>query len=71
VTLGQRHAFRDALVAWCVEQRSDAQWPVDVALLFGEAGPERLRSAWPEFAAFVDRAIERQGGSGAGGARGG
>jgi hypothetical protein len=49
-------ALANALYAWCVEQTQGELRHVDRIALFGETGPERLKAAWPELAAFVERA---------------
>ncbi|MGA9523308.1 MAG: hypothetical protein WBV82_17705 [Myxococcaceae bacterium] len=53
---GSQRGLREALRAWTVEQTSGELRHVDAVSLFGETGPERLRAAWPEFVAFIDRA---------------
>jgi hypothetical protein len=55
--LGGFHgALANALNAWCIEQTQGELRHVDRIALFGETGPERLKAAWPELAAFVERA---------------
>ncbi len=49
-------AFARTLDAMCIERTSGELRHVDRVALFGEAGPDELRKAWPEFVAFVDRA---------------
>lgn len=52
-TLG---AFARALRAFCAEALVGELRHVDKVGLFAESGPERLKAAWPEFIAFVERA---------------
>jgi hypothetical protein len=53
---GFNGALAAALHAWSVEQTQNELRHVDRIALFGETGPERLKAAWPELAAFVERA---------------
>jgi tetratricopeptide (TPR) repeat protein len=49
-------ALAHAVTAWCIEQTQGERRHVDRIALFGETGPERLQKAWPELAAFIERA---------------
>lgn len=49
-------ALARAVDALCIERVSGELRHVDRVALFGEAGPEGLRVAWPELVAFVERA---------------
>jgi hypothetical protein len=53
---GFNGALAATLHAWSVEQMQNELRHVDRIALFGETGPERLKAAWPELAAFVERA---------------
>jgi len=44
------------LDAFCVEHLTGELRHVDKVALFGEAGPDELKAAWPELWAFVERA---------------
>ena len=55
---GPTRGLSDALKAWSVELTTGGRRHVDRVALFGEAGPEGLREAWPELVAFVERAPE-------------
>lgn len=53
---GPLGALARALDSWWVERLTGELRHVDRVALFGEAGPEELRSAWPGFVEFVERA---------------
>ncbi len=53
---GPYRGLHETLRAWCVEQTAGERRHVNAVSLFGETGPDRLRAAWPELVAFVDRA---------------
>lgn len=55
---GPTRGLADALNAWVAEQFLGQTRPVDRVALFGEAGPDALRKAWPELTDFVVRAPE-------------
>ena len=55
---GPMRGLADALSAWCVDQLTGERRPIDKVALFGESGPEGLRSVWPEVITFVERAPE-------------
>lgn len=53
---GNQRALAEALRSWCQEQLGQRPTPVDVVGVFGEAGPQALQKAWPDFADFLARA---------------
>jgi len=53
---GMQRGLSDALRAWCAEQLAGERRYVDRVAVFGEAGPDALRQAWPELAEFLERA---------------
>lgn len=53
---GPPRGLSDALRAWTAHQLDGVRAPIDRISLFGEAGPQQLRQAWPELIAFVDGA---------------
>lgn len=53
---GVGRALSDALYAWCVEQLAGEPRHIDRVTLFGEVGPDRLRTFWPEFVSWAEKA---------------
>jgi hypothetical protein len=45
--------LRDALLAWSVERLTSERRRVEPLAVFGEASPDKLQAAWPEFVAFL------------------
>ena len=52
---GYHRAFAETLAAWCAFEMRAESLPIDEATLFGEAGQDGLREAWPQLVAFLDR----------------
>jgi hypothetical protein len=58
---GPLRSLREALWAWCQERHGGGQCFVDVISVFGEASPDSLEAAWPEFVAFLLERSRRAG----------
>ena len=51
---GTQRALTEALQAWCVARLTGEHRPISVVRLLGEAGPDALRRAWPEFVDWLE-----------------
>lgn len=53
---GHQRALSDTLLSWTSERTGGLPVPLNKVALYGETGPEHVRSVWPELVDFVDRA---------------
>ena len=51
---GTQRGFAEALHAWCVARLTGETRAISAVKIFGEAGPEALRRAWPEFVGWLE-----------------
>lgn len=51
---GMERGCADALRAWCHERQTGERRTVDPIAVYGETGPDAVKTLWPEFAQFLE-----------------